>query len=90
MSILVALNIVLLSMEYFNQAYIYDNVYDLISITVITIFSLEIFFKLTAQKLHFFRNMWNTYDFFVTIFCIIGILKFILKISLKNSLKSNF
>ena len=81
MSVIVSLNIILLSIEYFNQSVIYENIHDLISTTVITIFSAEIFWKLFSMRLHFFRNMWNIHNLFVTILCIIGF-KFILILDL--------
>ena len=72
MTVVVILNILALTIEYYKQPIYIENISNLLSTMFVTVFALEICFKLIAMKQHFFRNMWNVFDLLLTILCIIG------------------
>ena len=73
MAVVICLNIITLTLEYYNQPDFYDETFNIINTFFIAIFGLEICLQLYALRQHFFRNMMNVYSLLVTIICLTGI-----------------
>ena len=71
MAVVICLNIITLTLEYYNQPDFYDETFNIINTFFIAIFGLEICLQLYALRQHFFRNMMNVYSLLVTIICLI-------------------
>ena len=71
---MIILNMISLTIEFYGQPTYFENIYNLINTVFVTIFSAENIFKLVAMRHHFFRSIWNVFDFLVTIACLIGTL----------------
>lgn len=69
---IIALNMVALSVEYYGQSQSYENVLNVINTIFVTVYALEIVFKIIGLRQHFFRDFWNVFDLLVSLFAIFG------------------
>ncbi len=61
-----------MAFEYYNEPANYENIFNVVNTVFVTIFGLEIVFKLIGMRQHFFRSTWNVFDLLITIVCLIG------------------
>lgn len=71
-SIIIVINVISMAFEYYHQPDYYDNIFTIINTVFVTIYGLEIIFKMIGMRQHFFRNPWNVLEFLITILCTIG------------------
>ncbi|MEO9870952.1 ion transporter [Ekhidna sp.] len=63
---LIIINSVLIGLETSDYVMVhYGEIIDLIDLTILALFSIEIILKLFVYRLNFFKNGWNIFDFMV-------------------------
>jgi hypothetical protein len=70
-TMVIMINMIILSLDYYNSPKSYSNALNIINTMFITIYGLESFFKIVALRMHFFRNEWNIFDLIINILSII-------------------
>ncbi len=70
-TIVIALNMIIIAVEYFNQPLKTENIINVINTIFVTLYGLETLFKLIGLRLHFFRNAWNIFDLIINILSIL-------------------
>ena len=70
-TMVIALNMILNAIEYFNEPLGYENTINVINTIFVTIYGIESIFKLIGMRTHFFRDKWNIFDLIVNILSII-------------------
>ena len=70
-TIVIALNMIVNAVEYYNESNEYGNIVSVVNTIFVTLYGLESVLKLIGLRLHFFRNPWNIFDLFINILSII-------------------
>ncbi|XP_048587004.1 voltage-dependent calcium channel type A subunit alpha-1-like isoform X2 [Nematostella vectensis] len=65
--VLIALNSVVLMMQYYGQSDQYEKACQYLNIAFTSMFTLEAAIKITALRLNYFRDYWNLFDFFIVL-----------------------
>ena len=70
--ILIFFNMVSMGVEHYNQPKSYDDALTIMNIIFTTIFTLEAVVKIIGMRWHYFRRVWNVFDFLIVILSILG------------------
>lgn len=65
-----------MTLDHYDMSKTFENVLDYVNNVFVVIFTLECVMKLIAFRLHYFRQVWNVFDFLVVITSLLGKLKF--------------
>lgn len=74
--VIILLNMGTMTLDHYDMSKTFENVLDYVNNVFVVIFTLECAMKLIAFRLHYFRQMWNVFDFLVVITSLLGTLKF--------------
>ncbi|XP_061409600.1 sodium channel protein 1 brain-like isoform X2 [Lethenteron reissneri] len=61
----ISLNMVLLASEHYNQSESFTNITKIINLVFTVLFMLEAALKILGNRIHYFRQPWDIFDFFV-------------------------
>lgn len=65
-SVVILLNSILIGLETSESIMLsYGRIIDVIDLTILVLFSIEIFLKIFVYRIGFFKNSWNVFDFLV-------------------------
>ncbi|XP_013413556.1 sodium channel protein 1 brain [Lingula anatina] len=71
--VLIFVNMLLMTLEHYRQSALMTQVLEYFNIVFTTIFSLEALVKIIGMRWHYFRRVWNVFDFIIVVLSIVGI-----------------
>ncbi|XP_022243584.1 sodium channel protein para-like [Limulus polyphemus] len=71
--IFIMLNMIVMSLEHYRQAEMFELIVERLNIFFIAVFTAECVLKIFALRLHYFKEPWNIFDFVVVILSVIGV-----------------
>ena len=70
----IGLNMLVMTMDHYQQSDVFANVLDYLNALFIVIFASECLMKIFALRYHYFTEPWNLFDFVVVILSILGLI----------------
>lgn len=70
--LVILLNMLTMALEHYDQPDELTFILSLINQAFIAIFTLECVMKMTAMRIHYFKQPWNVFDFVVVVMSILG------------------
>ena len=70
--IVILLNMMTMAIEHYQEPQELSDILHYINIIFVTIFTIECSMKLIALRWHYFKQLWNIFDFAVVVLSILG------------------
>jgi len=70
--LVILLNMLTMALEHYDQPEELTFILSLVNQAFIAIFTIECFMKITALRIHYFKQPWNVFDFVVVVMSILG------------------
>jgi hypothetical protein len=72
--ILIFFNMIVMAIDHYKEPQSVSQGLDIMNIIFTTVFALEAVVKIIGLRLHYFRFLWNIFDFLIVIISILGVL----------------